>query len=744
MAELHLIGTIASARDFRQSRLFSKWSFSTGNGWKIINGCSEGQTQECCDPYSNEPVWDHPVDLHFTTKTLQGSPKALLQVFCRDDFNKILFVSYGVCSIPLKPGFHSIECHTWKPIGDWQDRLKDKFLGTTLQLKSPDVLVNADDRFELLTESMGIVRIDLHVLAKNFDKFGFTIQAGFCDINCCCDSDCTEHDSKVFSRCIDREIDKEKDSWYCHEKPFFRHNETRFIFKKIVDSLFCIASDNLPPMYSASSDLQIEDKSSFKNIISNNKPSSFKWKLDKKNISFQNFNVSSQYHYGDILWTINKNSLQPFDLPQSGFGKMCDFKKAVRFLEDWTSSCYQSNLTNNNIYLFPSNFINFTIIATPSKFNSQYIVQDCPKAVCQSINVFICSGSLIVCNANETVKTTCSENICYNAVKKIVYVIQHNGSEGIKSIDVHFRLANVSNSFKQEFEVRYKWINANESLIIERSGNPGYIAGKPIFVGTQLLNKTNDMEIKYIAFNKIYKYLTLPMAYKSGICSETERYPVKFLENIKLKCSIVVETSNFSTSTCVKLQNRTIEALTSFMTFKNFEQTNFDRQFVSKSGNISDNNTKSWTKIFFEKSPQNIISARITESEIQCSGLVTSVIFDIVHSLISKPGSDKNHVILGVQVAFSQGVDLKWPKCIGKNCTDILQLDVVSFVSFHDVSKPTRYHIAGGPNLDISLPYDFFYPFLSHSRSNGTTLKFKLIHIYITLCFIFKALLRIT
>lgn len=57
-------------------------------------------------------------------------------------------------------------------IGDWQDRLKDKFLGTTLQLKSPDVLVNADDRFELLTESMGTVQIDLYVLVRNFDKFG--------------------------------------------------------------------------------------------------------------------------------------------------------------------------------------------------------------------------------------------------------------------------------------------------------------------------------------------------------------------------------------------------------------------------------------------------------------------------------------------------------------------------------------------------------------------------------------------
>jgi len=56
--------------------------------------------------------------------------------------------------------------------GNWKDRLYDKFLGRTLQLKSPSVLVNTIDRFEILTQSMGTVIIHLHILARNFDKFG--------------------------------------------------------------------------------------------------------------------------------------------------------------------------------------------------------------------------------------------------------------------------------------------------------------------------------------------------------------------------------------------------------------------------------------------------------------------------------------------------------------------------------------------------------------------------------------------
>jgi hypothetical protein len=147
MAELYIIGQISSAKNFKQSHLFCKWNFYVGrknkliyiyiypwneidwfiyllisifvigNGWKVVSGHEEGQTQESCDLYTNNPIWDHPIDLYYTTQTLQNSPKLLLQVFCRDNYGRVLFLSYGVHNIPLSPGSHILECHTWKPIG---------------------------------------------------------------------------------------------------------------------------------------------------------------------------------------------------------------------------------------------------------------------------------------------------------------------------------------------------------------------------------------------------------------------------------------------------------------------------------------------------------------------------------------------------------------------------------------------------------------------------------------------------
>ncbi|XP_015111822.1 B9 domain-containing protein 2 [Diachasma alloeum] len=172
MAELHVFGELAYAENFKQATLFCKWSFHAGNGWKLINGNPEGQTQECQNLYTGKPTWSHPIDLHYSTQSIQGAPKLLIQVFCRDNYGRILFIAYGICPVPLTPGFHEVKCHTWKPIGNWQDRLRDRFLGMSLQLKTPNLLTNGTDRFELLTESMGTVHLEFHILTQNFNKFG--------------------------------------------------------------------------------------------------------------------------------------------------------------------------------------------------------------------------------------------------------------------------------------------------------------------------------------------------------------------------------------------------------------------------------------------------------------------------------------------------------------------------------------------------------------------------------------------
>lgn len=308
---------------------------------------------------------------------------------------------------------------------------------------------------------------------------------------------------------------------------------------------------------------------------------------------------------------------------------------------------------------------------------------------------------------------------CYNIVIGVKYLIVHNGSMGINNINVYFNIGNVSRSFYQQFEVVYEWVGLDKEKSFSLSGNPGYIFGKPLVIGTLKINKTNNM--KTIIFNKTDSFLTLPIARKSGECDKINRYIVTFGENIKLRCSVSLSINNFNTSSCIELQNRTMHFLIKDSLF-NVTQTDQYNIYVSKSGNFTKNDIADWAQILLDRVPQNIVTGKLINDHLLCLGLITSVHLNILYSALTKPETLNNHNILGIGINFSNESNISWSKCLTENCTNILKVDIVSFVTFHDVSKPSKYYFVGGPNLDLTLPYDFFYPFLSSSKCIASNL----------------------
>ena len=337
--------------------------------------------------------------------------------------------------------------------------------------------------------------------------------------------------------------------------------------------------------------------------------------------------------------------------------------------------------------------------------------------MCASIKTNYCLESWTFCKESKTNATSCSNNKCVNVIKSVRYVIKHNGTMGITEVKVDFKEANVSEKFYQQFEIVYEWVNEDKDKNFKRSGNPGYTLEQPILVGTLVRNKSYNMETKTIILNKTNNYLTLPISKKGGECNELGRYTVSFGENVKLKCKLKSEIKYSLSSTCQKLQNKTFELLLTKY-FLNFSEVNSNNMQISKSGDIFSNNTSNWIKVFLNRIPKTFVTGQMRGDKIWCSGLITSMRIDIVHSILSKPEFVDNHVILGAGITFANGTDVSWSKCKKNNCVDNLDIDIVSFVSFHDVSKPSRIYFVNGPDLDISLPYDFFYPFLSNSEKS--------------------------
>lgn len=314
---------------------------------------------------------------------------------------------------------------------------------------------------------------------------------------------------------------------------------------------------------------------------------------------------------------------------------------------------------------------------------------------------------------------------CINIVKGLKYIIVHNGSAGISNIDVYFDIGDTSHAFYQYFEVQYNWIDANKTKVFARSGNPGYTMGKPIIFGISHTNKSNE-----IFFNRTDGFLTLPLAGKNGECDQINRHIIAFGEDVKLKCSARLLMKNFTTLSCTELQNLTMHFLMKDSLLNASQHYN---AYVSKLGNISKKDTTNWLRIAFNRIPQSVVTAHRIGKRILCSGLFTSMHLDVLYSKMPEPKTLTNYKILGIDITFGKEEDISWPKCAPQNCTDILHIDIISHINFYDVSKPSRYHFVGGPNLDITLPYDFFYPFLNGSKKIDMLNIFVLLIMYVIL-----------
>ncbi|GAB1611134.1 B9 domain-containing protein 2-like [Argonauta hians] len=172
MAEVHIIGQITGAHGFSTSGLFCKFGIKTGNAWKVLSGMSEGQTQ--VDNCQNEQAayWSYPIDIHFTTKGLQGWPKIHIEVWCMDCFGRNQHHGYGFCYVPSSPGIHTIECPTWSPSGTFWEQMTQYFIGGSSLLRRSDLVFSSTDRYRLHTISRGIVTLQLGVILRGFEKFG--------------------------------------------------------------------------------------------------------------------------------------------------------------------------------------------------------------------------------------------------------------------------------------------------------------------------------------------------------------------------------------------------------------------------------------------------------------------------------------------------------------------------------------------------------------------------------------------
>eukprot|EP00051_Salpingoeca_urceolata_P035094 m.28141 g.28141 ORF g.28141 m.28141 type:complete len:176 (+) comp8763_c1_seq1:140-667(+) len=171
MAEVHLIGEMVGATEFPDGGLSCRWSLVTGPAWNCLEGDTSGHTQTDV-PMDGNAKWGHPIDVHYSTKGIQGWPKFSLELWHQDAYGRSSLSGYGSCHVPSTPGTHDIECVCWRPVGSASDQAAAYFIGGGVQLRNADLVTSPADRYRLRSTAVGKVQIQVGVILRDFEKYG--------------------------------------------------------------------------------------------------------------------------------------------------------------------------------------------------------------------------------------------------------------------------------------------------------------------------------------------------------------------------------------------------------------------------------------------------------------------------------------------------------------------------------------------------------------------------------------------
>ncbi|GBL78030.1 Tectonic-3 [Araneus ventricosus] len=514
------------------------------------------------------------------------------------------------------------------------------------------------------------------------------LNANVCDINCCCDADCSEEDIKVFSRCHFQPL--VPDPNYCYQKDIiFRNNTVYKMQKDPESSLFCIIHDNLKrhlqfkelPTIKSHRDLDLLLKYQSKYINSwtdDQKPVESVFKEMKAGSPLYIDSTSEEFKISKISWS----------LPSSCFTRMCSCSHEIKYLEDFDSFCSRQihNLKDEcekNKYFSAESYSNFCIKSGSILQDFHTRLKDLishTKEMNSDNELYQQANSLCVRNSPFKPKYLVQKNICSQVVRSVYFTVIHNGFSGIHNINVYFEYTDLdtqTEAFLQHFSVIFKWNNITNTR--KRSGNPGYQVGLPILVGTNTtaieLDDTFEIQIESNGLSVLDKD-------ENSLCSNNRR-SVKFGKNLKTSCIFT-----FSKLNCKDLQEQ-IENILLGSTKK--------KVFIGVFGNANESNIDDWIEAYHEYS-------EISHSNKSCP-VTTDLRINVVYAAVGTVVNPQ-FKILGV------GYHYEKPEMVNLPCSPCPSLKLSTSVSFFDVTEPAIPHYPKVPSIKANLPNDFFYPFL--------------------------------
>ena len=299
--------------------------------------------------------------------------------------------------------------------------------------------------------------------------------------------------------------------------------------------LFCIYSDNYPGRLMFSSSVYINTINEFNTQLllygrTGDQPSVI-------STTAATNNDNDQYKSGDVLrirYTTGSTGLTGYlSLPSSFNGAICHDDNPITYLNDQRSTCSRILSQDGSECVSESSlnplkyYENISISVRPGS-------NDLLPLSNTNISCINTAGALVACDNDITPRYNGTH--CNSVLKGLEYIIFHNGTQGvlntivIVTVQVEVPVGSIVN---QEYSVQFiSNGTVVPSLIVKRSGAPGYVAGSPVLAG-ELNTATNEVTVS--ADNNNWLTLLRGGGARGGDCGN-QRSSVSFRDNMKTSC----------------------------------------------------------------------------------------------------------------------------------------------------------------------------------------------------------------
>ncbi|XP_077015955.1 tectonic-1 isoform X2 [Tamandua tetradactyla] len=503
-----------------------------------------------------------------------------------------------------------------------------------------------------------------------------------CDVNCCCDPDCSPVDFSVFSDCSVPVVTG--DSQFCSQKAAiyslnFTANPPQRVFKlidQINPSIFCIHITNYKPALSFINP-EVPDENNFDKLMK--KSDGFALNAESDIFSTTKMDVpttSAKYEYGVRLQTSDSFLRLPSPLTSS----LCTDNNPAAFLVNQAVMCTRRiNLEQCK----EMEVLGMAYYKSPEILRVPY----------SEIKVSITVQSIIVQSLNKTLTQLEDTDVvlqpalvksgdfkvCTNVVLEVKYSLTHTDGGEITKAGLALLLGTVSSAMvpiQQKFEIHFIQQNSKP---VPLSGNPGYVVGLPLAAGFQPQKGSGIIQTR----NRYGQFTILHSTSEQDcLAIEGMRTPILFGYNMQSGCKLSLP----GVLACWRVA-QTVQSLLKGQGFPDY---------VAPFGNSRPHEVLDWVPIHFATQ-----SSSVKDSCQIPVALVIEVKWTKYGSFVNPQAKIVNVTANLISSAF--------PETSTVNERTILISTAVTFV---DVSAPAEAGFRAQPTINAKLPFNFFFPFV--------------------------------